>query len=472
MSSELAFIPAWKLLERINSKDLSPVEITQYFLDRIEQLNPRLNAFLTVCGEEALTAAKKAEQKLVKGEATGSLHGLPVPVKDLNVTKGIRTTRGSIAYKDSVPDEDDIIVERIKAAGGIVIGKTNTPEFGHRGTTENMISAPCRNPWDTDRTPGGSSGGAAAALAAGMCSIATGSDGGGSIRIPASFSGLYGIKPTQGRVARLYPSPGGWGQFGQNGPLSRNVRDSVLLLSVMAGPDDRDPTCLQELPPNFNDAFNGDVRGLRIAWSPDYGYLPVDPQVAACTKAAVGIFQNLGAHVDEVTPPIPGDTILETFLVLFASDNLANNGTLLDTMPDQLTPTYRTMLETARSFTSDQVMKALHALEWHRAKMRDFFNQYDLLISPTMAVPAFPIEQFPDTIGGHSVDPLWGFTPFTYPINMSGQTAASIPCGFSKEGLPIGLHIVGPKGAEVAVLRASLAFEEAMPWAETLPPVS
>ena len=175
MSSELAFIPAWKLLERINSKDLSPVEITQYFLDRIEQLNPRLNAFLTVCGEEALTAAKKAEQKLVKGEATGPLHGLPVPVKDLNVTKGIRTTRGSIAYKDSVPDEDDIIVERIKAAGGIVIGKTNTPEFGHRGTTENMISAPCRNPWDTDRTPGGSSGGAAAALAAGMCSIATGS---------------------------------------------------------------------------------------------------------------------------------------------------------------------------------------------------------------------------------------------------------------------------------------------------------
>jgi len=472
MSSELAYIPAWKLLERIKAKDLSPVEVTQYFLDRIEKLNPRLNAFLTVCGDEALAEAKRAEESLKHGESLGALHGLPVPVKDLNATKGIRTTRGSLAYKDSVPDEDDIIVERIRAAGGIIIGKTNTPEFGHRGTTENLIGEPCRNPWNLDYTPGGSSGGAAAALAAGMCSIATGSDGGGSIRIPASFSGLFGIKPTQGRVARLYPSPGGWGQFGQNGPMSRNVRDSILLLSVMAGPDHRDPTCLQEAPEDFYEAFNGDMRGLRIAWSPDYGYLPVDPEVAASTKAAVAVFETLGAEVEEVIPPIPGDTILETFLVLFASDNLANNGALLETMPGHLTPTYRTMLETARGFRSDQVMKALHALEWQRAKMRDFFDGYDLLVSPTMAVPAFRIGEFPETIGGHPVDPLWGFTPFTYPINMSGQTAASIPCGFSSDGLPIGLHIVGPKGGEISVLRASLAFEEARPWVGALPPVS
>ena len=470
---ELAFTPAWELAERMRKRDLSPVEVTEYFLRRIEALDGQLNAFLTVCGDEAMAQAREAEAALSRGDAVGPLHGLPVPIKDLNATKGVRTTRGSRFFKDEVPDEDDIIVERVKAAGGIIIGKTNTPEFGHRGTTENMIGEPCRNPWNVAHTPGGSSGGAAAAVAAGLSPIATGSDGGGSIRIPASFSGIFGIKPTQGRVARLYPTPGGWGQFGQNGPMSRNVRDSVLLFQALAGPDPRDPTALQEAVPNFSDALDGGgVKGLRIGWSADYGYNAVDPEVVASVTTAVGAFTELGAHVEEVVPPIDGDTVFETFRTLFASDNLANVGALLDSNADDLTPSLRRMLETARTYGADRIMRALHELEWHRARMDRFFDDYDLLLSPTMAVPAFRIEEFPDVIGGRSVDPMWGYTPFTYPINMSGQTASSVPCGFSSGGLPIGLHIIGPKGAEVRVLRASAAFEAARPWAHLLPPVS
>ena len=470
---ELAFTPAWELAERMGKRELSPVEVTEYFLRRIEALDGQLNAFLTVCGDEAMAQAREAEAALSRGDVVGPLHGLPVPIKDLNATKGVRTTRGSRVYKDEVPDEDDIIVERVKAAGGIIIGKTNTPEFGHRGTTENMIGEPCRNPWNVAHTPGGSSGGAAAAVAAGLCPIATGSDGGGSIRIPASFSGIFGIKPTQGRVARLYPTPGGWGQFGQNGPMARNVRDAVLLLQVLAGPDPRDPTCLHEPVPNFCDALDGGgVKGLRIAWSADYGFNAVDPEVVASVTTAVAAFSELGAHVEEVVPPIDGDTVFETFRTLFASDNLANVGELLESNADDLTPSLRRMLETARTYGADRIMRALHELEWHRARMDRFFDDYDLLLSPTMAVPAFRIEEFPDVIGGRAVDPMWGYTPFTYPINMTGQTASSVPCGFSSAGLPIGLHIIGPKGAEVRVLRASAAFEAARPWAQHQPPVS
>ena len=442
---ELAFTPAWDLVERIRSRDLSPVEVTELFLRRIEALDGQLNAFLTVCGDEAMAQARDAEAALARGDAVGPLHGLPVPIKDLNATKGIRTTRGSRMFKDDVPDEDDIIVERVKAAGGIIIGKTNTPEFGHRGTTEHMIGEPCRNPWNVAHTPGGSSGGAAAALAAGLCPIATGSDGGGSIRIPASFSGIFGIKPTQGRVARLYPSPGGWGQFGQNGPMSRNVRDSVLLFQVLAGPDLRDPTCIQEAPPNFADALDGGgVKGLRIGWSADYGYNAVDPEVVASVTNAVTVFTELGAHVEEVVPPIDGDSVFDTFRTLFAADNLANNGALLDDHADDLTPSLRRMLETARTYGADRIMRALHELEWHRARMDSFFDDYDLLLSPTMAVPAFRIEEFPDVIGGRAVDPMWGYTPFTYPINMSGQTASACRAGSRRAGCPSGCTSSGP----------------------------
>ncbi len=222
---ELAFTPAWRLSELIRQRELSSIELTRHLLERIQRHNPKLNAFLTVSADEAVAASERAHDQLMRGEDLGALHGIPLSIKDLVATQGIRTTRGSRIFQDDVPEQDDILVERIRAAGAIILGKTNTPEFGHRGTTENLLGDACRNPWNLELTAGGSSGGAAAALAAGLGPLATGSDGGGSIRIPAAFCGVFGIKPTQGRVPRLYPTPGGWGMFSQNGPMGRDVRD-------------------------------------------------------------------------------------------------------------------------------------------------------------------------------------------------------------------------------------------------------
>lgn len=467
---ELAFTPAWRLSELIRQRELSSIELTRHLLERIQRHNPKLNAFLTVSADEAVAASERAQDKLMRGEDLGALHGIPLSIKDLVATQGIRTTRGSRIFQDDVPEQDDILVERIRAAGAIILGKTNTPEFGHRGTTENLLGDACRNPWNLELTAGGSSGGAAAALAAGLGPLATGSDGGGSIRIPAAFCGVFGIKPTQGRVPRLYPTPGGWGMFSQNGPMGRDVRDVAVLLQVMSGPDPRDPSSIREDAPDFLRSLTGDIRGLRIAWSPDYGYAAVAPDVREVAEQAAKSFEDLGAHVEDAAPSIDGSRIRDLFRTVFIGDYVANYGHLLETHREELTPLLREWMEEAREWRADRVLKALRELEWHRYRMAQFFDTYDLLLSPTLAVDAFPIESWPDTIDGQSVDPYWGFTPFTCPVNMSWGTAASVPCGFSRNGLPIGLHIVGDQGHEELVLRACVAFEAAHPWANQIPP--
>lgn len=467
---DLTFAPAWQLRDLIRRKELSPVEITEHYLKRIQDLNPRLNAYLTICADEAMQAARFAEQAIVDGRELEPLHGVPISIKDLNPTKGIRTTRGSLVYRDWVPEADDIMTERVRQAGAIILGKTNTPEFGARGTTENRLGEPCRNPWDLTRTAGGSSGGAAAALAAGLCPLATGSDAGGSIRIPGSFCGVYGIRPSQGRVPRPYSGAGGWGMFSQNGPMSHTVRDAALLLQIMAGPDPRDPTCIQQEPPDFEAALDGNVRGLRIAWSADLGYAAVDPEVSEIAKAAAAVFSELGAVVEEADPPIDGEKVQYVFRTIWQSDHAAEFGPLLETHRDLLTDYFRQGLERAIEWKASRLAQALRDREWHRARLDEFFQRYDLLLTPTMAVTAFPIEQFPTEINGRTVDPVWGYTPFTYPFNVSGQPAATAPCGFSQQGLPVGLHIVGRRGEETTVLRASAAFEAARPWSGRRPP--
>ena len=466
---ELAFTAAWRLSELIRQRELSSIELTRHLLERIERHNPKLNAFLTVSADEAVAASERAQDQLMRGEDLGALHGIPLSIKDLVATEGIRTTRGSRIYQDDVPKQDDILVERIRAAGAIILGKTNTPEFGHRGTTENLLGDACRNPWNLELTAGGSSGGAAAALAAGLGPLATGSDGGGSIRIPAAFCGVFGIKPTQGRVPRLYATPGGWGMFSQNGPMGRDVRDVAVLLQVMSGPDPRDPSSIRDDAPDFLRSLTGDIRGLHIAWSPDYGYAAVAPDVREAAEQAAKSFEGLGAHVEEATPSIDGSRIRDLFRTVFIGDYVANYGHLLETHREELTPLLREWMEEAREWRADRVLKALRELEWHRYRMAQFFDTYDLLLSPTLAVDAFPIESWPDKIDGQSVDPYWGFTPFTCPVNMSWGTAASVPCGFSRNGLPIGLHIVGDQGHEELVLRACAAFEAAHPWANQIP---
>ena len=475
MEQELAFKSAGELRALIDSREVSCVELTELFLKRIQELNPVLNAYLALCPDEAIAAAHRAQEAVQSGEQVGALHGIPISVKDLELTSGITTTLGSAMFRERIPDIDSVVVERVKAAGAIILGKTNTPEFGLSGTTENRLGDACRNPWDTSRTPGGSSGGAAAALAAGLCTLATGSDGGGSIRIPASFSGVFGIKPSQGRVPRY----GGYGypaanHFSQSGPMSRTVADTAMLLQVLAGPDHRDPVSMRETPPDFAARLDDGVSGWRIAWSPDLGYAGVDPEVVRVTEMAARVFEELGAVVE--APNLAIEDPFQAFWDVFATASYTSYGHLLEEQREQFTYYGLRAFEHGAEVTGADLSRALLRVDQLRRQMETFFDDYDLLLTPTMAVPAFPVEERPAVIGGKEVDPFWGYLPFTFPINMTGQTAASVPCGFSESpdsaGMPIGLHLVGPRGAEAKVLQACAAFERARPWAHQRPSVS
>ena len=471
MDAELCFAPATEIRRLIGEKQVSIVELVELFYQRIAELDPKLNSYLTLCSDEALATADRLQQAVQRDESLGPLHGIPISVKDLELTRGVRSTMGSVVFQDRVAEMDSVVVERVRQAGAVILGKTNTPEFGQSGTTENKLGEPCRNPWNTERTPGGSSGGAAAALAAGLCTLATGSDGGGSIRIPASFSGVFGIKPSQGRVPRY----GGYGRpaanhFSQSGPMSRTVADTALLLQALAGPDPRDPVTMRDAPPDFMENLAGGVRGWRIAWSADLGYAGVDPEVVQVTEQAAMMFQELGATVEPTDLAL--DDPFPAFLDVFSTAAYTSYGHLLDDHRDDFTDYGRRALEHGAAMTGADLSRALLRVDELRRQMETFFDQYDLLLTPTMAVPAFPIGQRPSVIGGKTVEPFWGYLPFTFPINMTGQTASSVPCGFSGDGMPIGLHIVGPRGAEARVLQASAAFEEAHPWTDKRPPVS
>ena len=469
-SGELAFAPGYELRRLLDSREVSSVELTEMFLGRIEELNPILNAFLTVCGEEAVASARLADERIGRGDGVGPLLGIPVSIKDLEVTKGIRSTMGSLAYRDYVPKIDSITSERVRRSGAVILGKTNTPEFGLLGTTENRLGDACRNPWNTDRTSGGSSGGAAAALVAGLCTLATGSDGGGSIRIPASFCGVYGIKPTLGRVAKY----GGVGNASpnftsQSGPLARNVRDAATLLQALAGYDSRDMTAMREEPPDFVAAVAQSLEGLRVAWSVDLGYAAVDAEVARIAAEGARVFEELGCVVEE--PQISLQHPIEYFMTIFSTGAYVSYKDLYEQKRGLLTNYVRGNLALGESTTGEEFVKAMLAYQRVRSQADDIMEEYDLLLTPTMSVPAFQVGQFPRVIDGQSVDPRLGYMPYTPVFNLTGQPAASVPCGFTEDGMPIGLHIVGRRGEEKTVLRASAAFEEARPWAHLRPPV-
>ncbi len=472
MDEKLAFAPASELRTLVATKQVSPVELTELYFERIDRLDSKLNAYLTLTRDEAMESARAAEQAVVRGDELGPLHGLPISIKDLEMTKGIRTTGGSLAFKDRVPAEDSIVVERVRKAGAVVLGKTNTPEFGLLGETRNRLGDDCRNPWDVERTSGGSSGGAGAAVVSGLCSRATGRDGGGAVRIPASFCGVYGIKPTQGRVPRYSGISAAIlaNQTSQPGPMSRTVEDSALLLQVLAGHDSRDPSSLRDSSPDFVAAVNRDIKGLRIAWSPDYGYAAVDPEVAAVSSRAAQLFGELGCSVGEA--PLSLVDPFDAFWTIFSTNNYASYGGLLESHADELTDYARGCIENGAGVTGAEYAGAVGHIDRLKARFADVFDDYDLLLSPTMAVPAFPGGESPSRIDGKDVHPFWGYLPFTFPINLVGHAAASVPCGFSSDGLPIGLHIVGRRGHEETVIAASAAFERAQPWTDRRPPTS
>ncbi len=474
IDKELAFAPATELIELIANKKVSPVELTELYFDRIDRLNSKLNAYLLLTRDEAMRTARAAEEAVMRGDELGALHGLPISIKDTQMTKGVVTTSGSRVFKDRIPEADAAVVERVRSAGAIILGKTNAPEFGLVGTCENNLGDHGRNPWNTDRVPGGSSGGAAAAMAACLCPLATGGDGGGSIRIPASFCGIYGIKPTLGRVSGYSGADGPplFNIFGQQGPLSRTVRDSALLLQVLAGYDPRDPTSLRETPPDFAAAADQDIRGLRIGWSPDYGFASVDPEVLEVTSKATQVFEELGCPIED--SDLVMDSPYDAYGPIYEANAHASYGQYMETHHDELTYYGRDFIEAGAKVTGAGYAKALGLIDRLKAQMTDLFEKYDLLLSPTLALSSLPVGQFPDEIAGKPVYPhkYFSFHPFTYPINAIGHAAASIPAGFSSDGMPIGLQIVGKKGGEETVIAASAAFERARPWIQHRPPVS
>ena len=464
-SDELAFMPASDLAALIRNQQVSPVEAVGAVLDRIAHLNPQLNAFCAVTADAARAEARAAEAAVLRGDQLGPLHGVPFSVKDLVITRGVRTGFGSRIFADNIPTEDAPVVERLKAAGGIMVGKTTTPEFGWKGTTDSPLTGISRNPWDPTKSPGGSSGGAAAAVAAGLAPLAVGTDGGGSIRIPGSFCGIFGLKPTCG-VVPIYPMPN-TGTLSHVGPMTRTVRDAALMLSVMAGPDDRDPLSFPTTGTDFTEGLETGIRGLRVAWSPTLGYARVHPEVLAATTRAARRFEELGCQVDEVERVFADPDAI--WAPLFYGGIAGRLQEYLPAWADRLDPGLVSVIEEGGRIFAAEFVRATLARAAFWQEVRKFFLRYDLLLTPTLAsLPFAAGEEKPaDAPTGSRL----AWVAFTYPFNLTGQPAATVPCGFTPAGLPVGLQIVGKRLADATVLRAAATFEAAAPWAGRRPAV-
>lgn len=462
---------ATELVDALRRRELSPVEAVQSALAAAERLNQTLNAYLTIDHDGALAAARRAEQDLAtRPEEVGPLHGVPVSVKDLELTKGLVSTSGAAAYASFVPDDDSILVGRLRAAGAVIVGKTNTPAFGLLGEVRNRLGDDARNPWNTSRTTGGSSGGSAAAVAAGITALATGTDSAGSINCPASMCGIFGIKPSHGRVP-MVPNAGDSLLFNDGGPLAGTVADAALMLSAIAGHDPRDPVSLRGTPPGFRAAADGSLPPVRIAWSPDAGHFAVEPEVAAVAEAAARRFGDLGREPVEATPPVPDPWGIYT--PLYITDARVGLADFIRDHPQELFPETVDELAAVPPLPAEEYVRAYHELLRFRSTMAGFFDRYDLLLTPSTAVAAFPCGQPPAAIAGRAVRPGWmSFMPFQIMWNMTGQPAASVPAGFTADGLPVGMLIVGAVGREDLVLAAAAAFEAAAPWRGRRPPHS
>ncbi|MET8990085.1 amidase [Nonomuraea wenchangensis] len=445
--SELHYLSATELAGLIRTRQVSAVEAVRACLDRIDQVNPHVNAVVTLAAEQALDAAKAADAR----EPDGPLHGVPVAHKDLVDTAGIRTTYGSPVYADHVPDRDELIVERLRAAGAISIGKTNTPEFGTGSHTVNEVFGATRNPYDLSRSAGGSSGGAAVALATGMVPLADGSDMGGSLRNPASFCNVVGLRPTPGRVP-VVSDVNAWYTLSVLGPMARTVEDVTLMLGAMAGFDRRSPYAIKEF---FAPEPEEGVRGMRVAWSPDLGGLPVDPRTAAVTATAPAVFERLGARVEQVELDLSDAE--DAFRTYRAWNYALSFGDL-----DRLGPNTAWNVEQGRRVTGADLARAERARSRLYQRMAAFFDVYDVLIAPVSQVPPFPVEHpYVGEINGQELPDYLAWMRSAYWISVLHAPAASVPAGFTPEGLPVGVQIVGAPFADARVLRVARAFEQA-----------
>ena len=457
----------------IRSKAASPVEVTEAILTRIHQLEPQLHAFCTLTEDAARADARAAEMAVMRGDALGPLHGVPISIKDLICTKGVKTMSGSAAYEHFIPDEDDIVVERVKAAGAVILGKTNVAELGYGNVGWNEVAPVTNNPWDLSKTSGGSSAGSAAAVASGMGSLTIGSDGGGSVRGPASFNNLFGFKPSFGRIPlypgcrdERYPGVSSWETLENLGPLTRTVEDAALLLSVCSGPDMRDRHSLPEADFDWLSVIKQTFKGKRIAYSPDFGFNLVDSEVRDLTAKAAKVFaDDLGCDVVEATPAFPvfGDAFLA---IVMRDSDLVGLRKLLDKgllrapfLVDGLKRAW-----TAEDFSeANKIRQATVNVMWR------FMQQYDLLLTPVTPAPAFDHGLYGfSNINGTPVVRV-DLPPFTGVFNWTGQPAASVPAGFTQSGLPVGLQIVGRHLDDALVMNAAAAYEAARPWQHQWP---
>ena len=475
--SELWRLSAQEQAGLVERREASPTELVQAALDRMEEVEPLIHAFSTPAAETALAEARRQEQALASGEDVGPLAGVPVGVKDLIATKGLRTTCGSAAYRDFIPDEDDVVVERLLQAGAIIIGKTNVPEFGYSGVGHNPIHETTRNPWDLRMTSGGSSAGSGAAVAAGVCPFALGSDGGGSVRIPSAHCGLFGFKASMGRVPlypgcrdERYPGISSWESLEHIGPMSRSVQDAALMMSVIAGPDPRDRHSIPCDDVDWIDALRPRERRLRVAYASDFGYVAVDPEVRQLVGTAVRTLETaIDCDLEEVTPD--WDDPFESFWGIVALDtDLRGMREMATRHRHEMTPHLLDFLD--RQWTAEQLTDAVQGRKALVNRMWKLMDRYDLLVTPTLTVPPFPVHsQGPEKVDGKIVSPF-AWLSFTLPINLTGQPAATVPAGWTADGLPVGMQIVGRHLGDATVLSTAAAFQSAEDWRDRWPAVT
>ena len=468
--TEIAFAAARALAALLADRDVSAVEVMGAFLGQIERVNSSVNAIVTLRpAEELLADAAAADRKLAAGDAVGPLHGLPIAIKDLSLTRGLRTTFGSTLYRNFVPTSDELYVERLRRAGAIVIGKTNTPEFGAGSQTFNALFGATRNPYDLGKTCGGSSGGGAAALACGMLPLADGTDLGGSLRNPASFCNVVGLRPSPGRVPRLHARAAD--TLGVHGPMARSVDDLALLLSVMAGPDARDAQSLSEPGRVFYDVGERDFGGVRVAWSENLARYPVEPAVTAVCNAARSVFAGLGCDVVDEEPNLDG--VDELFQTLRAAGYAAALARDLERGREHLKDTVVWNVEQGLKLTPADLERAASIESALDTRVAAFFAAHEFLVLPTVQVLPFPVElDWPRQVAGTAMHTYVDWMASCYAISCLRVPAISVPCGFSPQGLPVGLQIVGRRGSDRAVLQLARAFERATQHALRRPPLA
>ena len=464
-NEEIGFTPATQLAEMIRSKQISPTEVMRAILDRITALEPKINAFAHLAADQAMDAARAAERALLTGQKIGRLHGVPVTIKDLAITKDMPTQFGSRIMAGHQPTEDTSFVPRLKDAGGIIIGKTTTSEFGWKGVSESPLTGITHNPWKYGYNAGASSAGAGAAAAAGYGPLHQGSDGAGSIRMPSHFCGIFGLKPSYGRVP-AYPAGGG-DYTSHSGPMTRTVADSALMLEVMAGPHWSDHTSLEADPAPYLARLHEGIRGKRVAFSPDLGHARVDPEIAALVRAAANRFAELGAIVEEVKTPWAADG--PELIRYFWAAHIARLAARLPEWEAKMDPGLVACIKDGAvvsipDYVLHRERKMAYVADIHR-----WFEDWDFLLTPSASVAAFPAEKLmPDHWPQHEWD--WvSWAEFSHPFNFSWNPAASVPCGFTAEGLPVGMQIVGKRFDDLGVLQAAAAYETIAPWADKRP---